>query len=81
MPTRGAADQISQGRVIAGSPERVAELIQKHGDELGMTVASCSFHFGGMPQEMALTNIRRFAAEVMPLFASPVKSETLRVTS
>jgi len=54
--------------VIAGSPERVAELIQKHGDELGMTIASCSFHFGGMPQEMALANIRRFAKEVMPTF-------------
>ncbi len=79
MPTRGAADQIREGRVIAGSPERVAELIQKHGAELGMTVASCSFHFGGMPQDMALANIRRFAAEVMPLFASPVKSEELRV--
>jgi alkanesulfonate monooxygenase SsuD/methylene tetrahydromethanopterin reductase-like flavin-dependent oxidoreductase (luciferase family) len=68
MPTRGAADQISQGRVIAGSPERVAELIQKHADELGMTIASCSFHFGGMPQEMALANIRRFANEVIPSF-------------
>jgi alkanesulfonate monooxygenase SsuD/methylene tetrahydromethanopterin reductase-like flavin-dependent oxidoreductase (luciferase family) len=79
MPTRGAADQIAQGRVIAGSADRVADLIQKHGDELGMTIASCSFHFGGMPQEMALSNIRRFAAEVMPRFASPVKSEELRV--
>ena len=68
-----------QGRVNCRNPERVAELIQKHGAELGMTVASCSFHFGGMPQEMALANIRRFAAEVMPLFASPVKSEELRV--
>jgi alkanesulfonate monooxygenase SsuD/methylene tetrahydromethanopterin reductase-like flavin-dependent oxidoreductase (luciferase family) len=68
MPVRGAADQIAKGKVIAGSPERVAELIQKHGEELGMSIASCSFHFGGMPQEMALANIRRFAAEVMPKF-------------
>lgn len=68
MGPRSAADQIAQGKVIAGSPERVAELIQKHGDELGMTIASCSFHFGGMPQSLALQNIRRFAAEVMPRF-------------
>jgi len=26
-------------------------------------------YFGGMPQEMALRNIRRFASEVMPAFA------------
>ncbi|MFN0071845.1 MAG: LLM class flavin-dependent oxidoreductase [Chloroflexota bacterium] len=68
MSARSAAEQIAQGKVIAGSPEHVAELIQKHGNELGMTIASCSFHFGGMPQEMALTNIQRFADEVMPRF-------------
>jgi natural product biosynthesis luciferase-like monooxygenase protein len=72
MSTRSAADQIAQGKVIAGSPEHVAELIQKHADELGMTIASCSFHFGGMPQEMALTNIRRFATEVKPMFEREV---------
>jgi hypothetical protein len=32
-----------------------------------------------MPQEMALLNIRRFAAEVMPRFASRVTSEEARV--
>jgi hypothetical protein len=46
----------------------VIDLIQRHGDELGMTIASCSFRFGGMPQQMALANIQRFAEEVTPAF-------------
>ena len=33
-----------------------------------LTVVSGTFYFGGMPQEMALHNIRRFATEVMPVF-------------
>lgn len=71
QPSRqSAAEQIALGKVIAGSPQRVIDLIQRHGDELGMTIASCSFHFGGMPQAMALANIQRFAEEVVPAFTS-----------
>jgi hypothetical protein len=29
---------------------------------------SGTFHFGGMPQEMALRNIRAFAEKVVPAF-------------
>lgn len=67
-------EQIASGKVIAGSAERVAELIGRHGTELGMTIASCSFHFGGMPQTMALENIQRFAEEVIPLFGGVAAS-------
>ena len=38
---------------------------------LGLTVVSGTFYFGGLPQELALRNIRRFAEEVMPAFATP----------
>jgi len=31
-----------------------------------VTTFSGTFHFGGMPQEMALKNIRLFAERVMP---------------
>jgi natural product biosynthesis luciferase-like monooxygenase protein len=74
-PTRAAGrrtraeEQIARGNVIAGEPQRCIELIRRWRDALGLTVVSGTFYFGGMPQEMALRNIRRFAAEVMPAFA------------
>ena len=76
MPsTRGAprrlqaAEQIARGNVIAGDPQRCIDIIRRWRDALGLTVVSGTFYFGGMPQDMALRNIRRFAAEVMPAFA------------
>jgi natural product biosynthesis luciferase-like monooxygenase protein len=64
-----AADQIARGNVIGGEPQRCIDLIRHWRDVLGLTVVSGTFYFGGMPQEMALRNIRRFAAEVIPAFA------------
>ena len=63
-----AAEQIARGNVIAGEPQRCIDIIRRWRDALGLTVVSGTFYFGGMPQEMALRNIRRFAAEVMPAF-------------
>jgi alkanesulfonate monooxygenase SsuD/methylene tetrahydromethanopterin reductase-like flavin-dependent oxidoreductase (luciferase family) len=73
-PVRAAArqiqaeDQIARGNVIAGEPQRCIDLIRRWRDALGRTIVSGAFYFGGMPQEMALRNIRLFAAEVMPAF-------------
>jgi alkanesulfonate monooxygenase SsuD/methylene tetrahydromethanopterin reductase-like flavin-dependent oxidoreductase (luciferase family) len=64
-----AAVQVARGNVIAGEPQRCIDLIRRWRDVLGLTVVSGTFYFGGMPQEMALRNIRRFAEEVMPAFA------------
>jgi alkanesulfonate monooxygenase SsuD/methylene tetrahydromethanopterin reductase-like flavin-dependent oxidoreductase (luciferase family) len=64
-----AAEQIARGNVIAGEPQRCIDLIRRWQDTLGLSVVSGTFYFGGMPQAMALQNIRRFAAEVMPAFA------------
>jgi natural product biosynthesis luciferase-like monooxygenase protein len=66
-PTR-AEDQIAQGNVIAGEPQRCIDLIRRWQEALGLTIISGTFYFGGMPQEMALQNIRRFATEVMSAF-------------
>jgi natural product biosynthesis luciferase-like monooxygenase protein len=63
-----AEDQIARGNVIAGEPQRCIDLIRRWRDTLGLTVVSGTFYFGGMPHELALRNIRRFAAEVMPAF-------------
>jgi alkanesulfonate monooxygenase SsuD/methylene tetrahydromethanopterin reductase-like flavin-dependent oxidoreductase (luciferase family) len=63
-----AAEQIARRNVIAGEPQRCIDTIRRWRDALGLTVVSGTFYFGGMPQEMALQNIHRFAAEVMPAF-------------
>jgi alkanesulfonate monooxygenase SsuD/methylene tetrahydromethanopterin reductase-like flavin-dependent oxidoreductase (luciferase family) len=64
-----ATEQIARGNVIAGEPQRCIDIIRRWREALGLSVVSGTFYFGGMPQEMALQNIRRFAAEVMPAFA------------
>ena len=63
-----AVEQIARGNVIAGEPQRCIDIIRRWRDALGLTVVSGTFYFGGMPQELALRNIRRFAEEVMPAF-------------
>lgn len=54
---------------MAGEPQRYIDLIRHWRGGLGLTIVSGTFYFGGMPQKMALANIRRFADEVMPACA------------
>ena len=65
---RDTQTQLEQGFVLAGDPKRVADSIRKWSDEVGLTTISGTFYFGGMPQEMAMKNIRLFAEKVMPEF-------------
>jgi natural product biosynthesis luciferase-like monooxygenase protein len=66
LTVRDTKTQLSQGFVIAGDPERCVDTIQRWREEVGLTTISGTFHFGGMPQEMAMKNIRLFAERVMP---------------
>jgi alkanesulfonate monooxygenase SsuD/methylene tetrahydromethanopterin reductase-like flavin-dependent oxidoreductase (luciferase family) len=68
LTQRDARTQLEHGFVLAGDPKRVADTIRKWRDETGLTTISGTFHFGGMPQELALKNIRLFAEKVMPEF-------------
>jgi alkanesulfonate monooxygenase SsuD/methylene tetrahydromethanopterin reductase-like flavin-dependent oxidoreductase (luciferase family) len=68
LTQRDARTQLEQGFVLAGDPQRVADTIRKWSEEVGLTTISGTFHFGGMPQELALKNIRLFAEKVMPEF-------------
>jgi len=68
LVVRDAKTQLAEGFVIAGDPQRCADTIQKWREEVGLTTISGTFHFGGMPQEMALKNIRLFAERVIPEF-------------
>ena len=68
LTQRDAKTQLEQGFVLAGDPKRVADTIRKWSEETGLTTISGTFHFGGMPQELAMKNIRLFAEKVMPEF-------------
>ncbi len=65
---RDIAAQLAGGFVIAGDPHRCIETIHRWREEADLTALSGAFHFGGMPQELALKNIRLFAERVMPAF-------------
>jgi alkanesulfonate monooxygenase SsuD/methylene tetrahydromethanopterin reductase-like flavin-dependent oxidoreductase (luciferase family) len=57
---------MARGAIIVGDPERCSDTIQRWHEEAGITTFSGTFHFGGMPQEMALRSIHSFAERVMP---------------
>jgi len=61
-------DQVARGFAIFGDPERCIDSIQRWREEAGLTTFSFAFHFGGMPDEMAMTSLRLFAERVMPQF-------------
>lgn len=65
-----AEDEIAKGRVIAGDPQRVIDTIHRWREALGLTVMSGTVFFGGLPQELALKNIRMFGEKVIPAFSS-----------
>ena len=60
--------QMEEGLIIGGEPERCIDAIRCWQEKFGLTTLTGTFHFGGMPQELALKNIRRFAEQVMPAF-------------
>jgi alkanesulfonate monooxygenase SsuD/methylene tetrahydromethanopterin reductase-like flavin-dependent oxidoreductase (luciferase family) len=66
LKLRDVRAQLSEGFAIAGDPQRCIDTIHRWREEVGLTTLSGTFHFGGMPQEMALKNIRLFAERVMP---------------
>jgi natural product biosynthesis luciferase-like monooxygenase protein len=68
------AAQIAAGNIIAGDPDRCVEVIRHWRDTLGLTALSGTFHFGGLPQELALRSIRLFAERVMPAFREVARS-------
>ncbi len=68
LSLRDVATQLAEGLVIAGDPERCIDTIHRWREEVGLTTLSGTFYFGGMPQELALKNIRLFGERVMPAF-------------
>lgn len=59
-----------RGMVMLGTPDMVAERIAEHMSRLNLYALACVFKFGGMPQDMTLRSMERFAREVMPRVAA-----------
>jgi hypothetical protein len=66
LTNRDIVLDMERGFIIVGDPQRCIDTIRRWQEEVGLTTFSFTFHFGGMPQEMALKNIRLFAERVMP---------------
>ncbi len=66
LTNRDIGYDMARGYIIVGDPERCSDTIRRWHEEGGITTFSGTFHFGGMPQEMALKSIRLFAERVMP---------------
>ena len=60
--------EVDRGHIIAGDPVRCIDLIERYRETFPLTAFSGQFHFGGMPQELALGSIRLFAERVIPAF-------------
>ncbi len=66
LTERDIGSDMARGFIIVGDPERCADTIQRWHEEAGITTFSGTFHFGGMPQELALKNLHLFTDRVMP---------------
>jgi len=66
LTNRDIALDMERGFIIVGDPQPYIDIIRRWHEEVGLTTFSFNFDFGGMPQEMALKNIRLFAERVMP---------------
>jgi alkanesulfonate monooxygenase SsuD/methylene tetrahydromethanopterin reductase-like flavin-dependent oxidoreductase (luciferase family) len=66
LTERDIGSDMARGLIIVGDSARCSDTIRRWHEEGGITTFSGTFHFGGMPQELALKNIRLFAERVMP---------------
>ncbi len=61
-------DELTErGLVMFGTPQTVAAQIRRHRDRLNLNALACTFKFGGMPQDMLIKSMQKFASGVMPL--------------
>jgi alkanesulfonate monooxygenase SsuD/methylene tetrahydromethanopterin reductase-like flavin-dependent oxidoreductase (luciferase family) len=59
-------DMVSVGRIAAGSPDTVADLIAGWAQEAGTSRILVTLQHGDMPEWKAVKNMTRFAEEVIP---------------
>jgi len=61
---------VADSRLIFGDAELCCRHIRRISKELPIDRLGLVFHFGGMPQELVLASMRRFASEVAPEFVA-----------
>lgn len=54
-------------RVVAGSPETVANQLEKWAEETGSNRIICEVHIGNMPHDKVVSNMTKLAKEVIPI--------------
>jgi alkanesulfonate monooxygenase SsuD/methylene tetrahydromethanopterin reductase-like flavin-dependent oxidoreductase (luciferase family) len=64
-------EQLAEDRFILGDPDECAREIRRFA-ELGVDRMHLRMNWPGMPLDLALDGLHRFASEVMPRFASPI---------
>jgi alkanesulfonate monooxygenase SsuD/methylene tetrahydromethanopterin reductase-like flavin-dependent oxidoreductase (luciferase family) len=62
---------ITEGRLIAGSPSEVADMLRHLQAEIGFTQVDLMFQLGGLSFEVAQESMQLFAQEVMPKLRAP----------
>lgn len=65
-----AMEWVEQGRLIAGTPDDVAQQLERVEKELGITGVDGSFYFIGMTYEFAQRSLRLFGDHVIPKLRS-----------
>jgi len=60
-------DELLEDRFLLGSPEEIAEQIIAQNRQCGINHLVLQFHWVGIPQELVLESMTRFAEEVRPL--------------
>src|SRR5262249_37556426 len=58
LTERDIGADMARGYIVVGDPARCSDTLQRWHEEAGITTFSGTFHFGGMPQEMALKSLR-----------------------
>jgi hypothetical protein len=66
-------EMIDKGYIVAGSPDSVAEQIEKVVDSLKIGHLVCLLHFGDMPTDLCRYSTEMFATKVMPQMRSKWK--------
>lgn len=65
------AEQLMRDRFILGSPEDCIREIDRYREQLGTTEFIVRVQWPGMPNELALDNLRRIGASLIPHYARP----------
>jgi alkanesulfonate monooxygenase SsuD/methylene tetrahydromethanopterin reductase-like flavin-dependent oxidoreductase (luciferase family) len=66
--------QVEDGRAVAGTPEHVAEVLQRHVAAIGMNYIVGRFAFGDMAPADSLRSVELFARHVMPALREETKA-------